>query len=69
MPLYEKSGVEKANNEMIPRGTEVHNIQGLNLPHLELVLSAIAPIIGLNEKAAIKPTVKIMKDESSDVSP
>ena len=44
----------------MPNGIAVHNIQGLNLPHLEFVLSAIAPTIGLNPKAAIVPTVNIM---------
>ena len=45
--MYEKSGVEKARNAITPRGTAVNNIQGRNLPHLELVLSASTPIIGI----------------------
>ena len=45
---------------MIPKGTDVYKIQGLNLPHFELVRSAKAPIMGLKLKAATVPTIYIM---------
>ena len=69
MPLYEKSGVVKANTEVTPSGTAVHNIQGLNFPHLLFVLSANAPIIGLNPIAAAVPTKKMIAVASSAFKP
>ncbi len=53
----------------MPNGAAVHKIQGLNFPHLVLVLSAIIPIIGLKPKAAIRPTISIMSEESVVVKP
>ena len=69
MPLYEKSGVVNASTDVIPKGTAVHNIQGLNFPHLLFVLSANAPTIGLKAKAATVPTVNIILVASSAFNP
>ena len=48
---------------------DVHKIQGLNLPHLVFVLSANAPTIGLNPKAATVPTINIIAVASPDSNP
>ena len=69
MPLYEKSGVVNASTDVIPKGTAVHKIQGLNFPHLLFVLSANAPIIGWNPIAAAVPTKKMIAVASSAFKP
>ena len=42
---------------MMPKGSAVHRSQGLNLPHLVLVRSAITPMTGLRQATA-RPTTR-----------
>ena len=58
-----------AKTDVTPSGIAVHNIHGLNFPHLLFVLSANAPTIGLKAKAATVPTVKIILVASSAFKP
>lgn len=51
----------KASMAMAPNGTAVQRIQGRNLPHRVLVLSAMMPIMGL-KNAPNMPPKKIMKE-------